>query len=86
MPYNSNDLRSVYHVRSFEICQLMQVKIIGFLYILYFFLKLIFFHIFYKKLTGSIDIGLSHDWPAGITYFGDAETLFRKKSFLRAEV
>jgi hypothetical protein len=38
------------------------------------------------QLTGTIDIGLSHDWPAGICYFGDAETLFRKKSFLRAEV
>ncbi|CAM9546103.1 unnamed protein product, partial [Choristocarpus tenellus] len=39
-----------------------------------------------SQLTGHLDIGLSHDWPRGIVSYGDADSLFRKKSFLRDEV
>lgn len=33
----------------------------------------------------QVDVGLSHDWPRAIEYHGDAEGLFRKKSFFRQE-
>lgn len=38
------------------------------------------------RLTGPIDIFLSHDWPAGIAGHGDRESLLRRKPFLAREV
>jgi lariat debranching enzyme len=60
-PYDSDELRSVYHVRAFEVWKL-------------------------KQLSGRIDIVLTHDWPRGIHYHGDAKKLLRKKSFLTQEL
>lgn len=34
----------------------------------------------------KVDIGMSHDWPAGVAHFGDKAGLLRRKAFLRAEV
>ncbi len=34
-------------------------------------------------LTGDIDIFLSHDWPRGISRFGNVHELLQKKKFLR---
>lgn len=36
--------------------------------------------------NGTLDVLLSHDWPRGITAFGDEEVLLRKKPFFRDEV
>ena len=36
-------------------------------------------------VRSQVDVGLSHDWPRAIEYHGDAEGLFRKKSFFRQE-
>lgn len=38
------------------------------------------------RLQGSIDVFLSHDWPAGIARHGDINALLRRKSFLRQEI
>ncbi|XP_012268097.2 lariat debranching enzyme [Athalia rosae] len=39
-----------------------------------------------KQLSGSIDIFLSHDWPNGITKFGDENGLLRTKPFFRQDI
>ena len=38
------------------------------------------------QLKRPLDIGLSHDWPAGIAHHGNKAQLFRAKSFLQKEV
>lgn len=37
------------------------------------------------QIRTQVDIGLSHDWPRGIEYFGDSEGLFRKKRGFRED-
>eukprot|EP01094_Clydonella_sp_ATCC50884_P022659 TRINITY_DN5257_c0_g1_i1.p1 TRINITY_DN5257_c0_g1~~TRINITY_DN5257_c0_g1_i1.p1 ORF type:complete len:322 (+),score=48.29 TRINITY_DN5257_c0_g1_i1:105-1070(+) len=37
------------------------------------------------QTTPNVDILLSHDWPRGITRFGDANRLFRQKKHLMAD-
>ena len=39
-----------------------------------------------KLLTKTIDIGLSHDWPKGVYYYGNLDELYRWKAFLRKEI
>lgn len=39
-----------------------------------------------KQLTGNIDVFLSHDWPAGVTKFGDEESLLRQKPFFHDDI
>ena len=36
--------------------------------------------------TGSVDIGLSHDWPCGITDYGDVQQLLRFKRHFREDI
>ncbi|XP_078430470.1 debranching enzyme 1 isoform X2 [Wolffia australiana] len=60
-PYNESDIRSIYHVREYDVLKLMQIK-------------------------QPIDIFISHDWPLGITDFGDSDDLIRKKPFFRREI
>ena len=36
--------------------------------------------------TGSIDIMLSHDWPTGITRYGDKDQLIRRRSDLAEDI
>jgi hypothetical protein len=38
------------------------------------------------KETEKVDIFLSHDWPVGITRFGDEKGLLRRKTFFTEEV
>lgn len=33
-----------------------------------------------------IDIMVSHDWPAGITEYGDVDELLKKKPFFREDI
>lgn len=54
LPYERNDVRSIYHVRECDVQKLLRVE-------------------------GGVDVGLSHDWPAGIELFGDYAGLFRDK-------
>ncbi|KAK8330375.1 hypothetical protein V6Z12_A11G392000 [Gossypium hirsutum] len=59
-PYNDNTIRSVYHVREYDVHKLMHLE----------------------KL---IDIFLSHDWPLGITDYGNWQHLVCcKKTFQRS--
>ncbi|XP_033325389.1 uncharacterized protein LOC117219932 isoform X2 [Megalopta genalis] len=39
-----------------------------------------------KQLSGNIDIFLSHDWPAGITKYGDENILLKGKPFFRNDI
>ncbi|XP_034186039.1 uncharacterized protein LOC117607005 isoform X2 [Osmia lignaria lignaria] len=39
-----------------------------------------------KQLTGNIDIFLSHDWPAGITKYGDENILLKGKPFFKNDI
>ncbi|XP_011311826.1 lariat debranching enzyme isoform X2 [Fopius arisanus] len=43
---------------------------------------------FYKlrQLTGNIDIFLSHDWPNGVTKFGDEQALLRRKKHFKDDI
>ncbi|XP_038886564.1 lariat debranching enzyme isoform X1 [Benincasa hispida] len=60
-PYNENTIRSIYHVREYDVRKLMQVE-------------------------EPIDIFLSHDWPLGITDYGDWKQLIRFKPFFEKEI
>uniref|UniRef100_A0A0A9GGZ2 Lariat debranching enzyme C-terminal domain-containing protein n=1 Tax=Arundo donax TaxID=35708 RepID=A0A0A9GGZ2_ARUDO len=60
-PYNEQTIRSVYHVRHYDVLKLMHVK-------------------------EPLDIFLSHDWPLGITEYGDWQKLIREKGFFEEEV
>ncbi|XP_053979133.1 lariat debranching enzyme [Hylaeus anthracinus] len=39
-----------------------------------------------KQLTGNIDIFLSHDWPAGITKYGNENMLLKGKPFFKNDI
>ncbi|KAL5714809.1 lariat debranching enzyme [Ranunculus cassubicifolius] len=60
-PYNESDIRSVYHVRDYDVNKLLQVK-------------------------EPIDIFISHDWPIGITDYGDWRGLIRFKPYFEKEI
>eukprot|EP00268_Persea_americana_P050913 TRINITY_DN5583_c0_g1_i6.p1 TRINITY_DN5583_c0_g1~~TRINITY_DN5583_c0_g1_i6.p1 ORF type:complete len:328 (-),score=45.16 TRINITY_DN5583_c0_g1_i6:1056-2039(-) len=61
VPYNESDIRSIYHVREYDVYKLMQVE-------------------------EPIDIFVSHDWPLGITDYGNWEQLVRQKPFFEKEI
>ncbi|GKV03135.1 hypothetical protein SLEP1_g15491 [Rubroshorea leprosula] len=60
-PYNDSTIRSVYHVREYDVHKLMQVE-------------------------EPIDIFLSHDWPLGITDYGNWKELVRYKKHFKEEI
>ncbi|XP_031476540.1 lariat debranching enzyme isoform X1 [Nymphaea colorata] len=60
-PYNEKEIRSIYHVREYDVYKLMQIE-------------------------EPIDIFISHDWPRGITKYGDWEKLISQKPFFKEEV
>lgn len=61
VPYNDSDLRSVYHVREYDVKKLLQLK-------------------------GAIDVFVSHDWPEGITQYGNVQQLLRHKPYFKQEI
>ncbi|KAJ3672858.1 hypothetical protein LUZ60_006232 [Juncus effusus] len=61
LPYNESDIRSIYHVRYYDVLKLLHVE-------------------------EPLDIFLSHDWPVGITEYGNWQKLVRSKPFFRDEV
>ncbi|KAJ7966310.1 Lariat debranching enzyme [Quillaja saponaria] len=60
-PYDKSSIRSVYHVREYDVHKLLQVE-------------------------EPIDIFLSHDWPIGITDYGNWSELVRRKSYFKKEI
>ncbi|CAA2993950.1 lariat debranching enzyme [Olea europaea subsp. europaea] len=61
VPYNEQEIRSIYHVREYDVHKLMQVE-------------------------EPIDIFLSHDWPVGITDYGNLKNLLHQKPFFEEEI
>ena len=78
MPYDESDIRSIYHIREYDVYRLAQV---GFVTVLA-FCKLSSLQL---SRTPS-DIFLSHDWPTTIAQYGDTRSLLRAKPFFREEV
>ncbi|KAJ8668130.1 hypothetical protein QAD02_009793 [Eretmocerus hayati] len=39
-----------------------------------------------KQLTGNIDVFMSHDWPCGITNYGNIKALLKKKPFFKNDI
>lgn len=60
LPYNRDDIKSIYHVRELDVRKLLQIRT-------------------------QVDLGLSHDWPKGVEYYGDYEKLFRTKRGFRED-
>ena len=63
LPYGEGHLRSMYHIRSFEIFKMRHLKCF----------------VDSQQNARYLDAFLSHDWPLGITRFGDEEALLRRK-------
>ncbi|KAL6012757.1 hypothetical protein ACLOJK_003246 [Asimina triloba] len=61
VPYNESDIRSIYHVREYDVYKLMQIE-------------------------EPIDVFISHDWPLGITDYGNWKELVRQKPFFEEEI
>jgi lariat debranching enzyme len=60
LPYDRNEIRSIFHVRECDISKLLQVRL-------------------------PVDIGISHDWPRRVEWFGDYKKLFANRpSFLQS--
>ncbi|KAF2185369.1 hypothetical protein K469DRAFT_166698 [Zopfia rhizophila CBS 207.26] len=51
LPYDRNEIRSIFHVREYDVSKLLQVRF-------------------------PVDIGISHDWPRRVEWFGDYKKLF----------
>lgn len=73
-PYDRSSLRSVYHVRNFEMAKLKVLEAVH----------------SKKYGAGNtsavVDIMLSHDWPRGIEQHGDTAGLIRRKTFFQQEI
>ncbi|KAI4478674.1 hypothetical protein M0804_011702 [Polistes exclamans] len=39
-----------------------------------------------KQISGKIDIFLSHDWPKGVTKYGDEDKLLRDKPYFKTDI
>jgi lariat debranching enzyme len=78
-PYSDSDIRSVYHTRQLEVYKLDLLAALA-------------------SLDGSqpsletrgqkpvVDVFVSHDWPCGITRYGNEQKLVRAKKFFAKEV
>lgn len=87
VPYNDSTVRSAYHTRAYDIFKLSFLSP----------RNTVTAHTAGSGLieeggvdgveTGAkVDIFLSHDWPIGITKFGDERGLLRRKTFFAEEV
>ena len=80
VPYNNSTLRSVYHIRSYDVAKLMQVRSIVRS------LGSCFVFDAPQLPRSEPSIFLSHDWPISIPNHGDTASLLRRKPFFRSEV
>lgn len=73
-PYDNSSLRSVYHVRNFEVARLQ-------------ILERLHSQMNGRHSNSQVvDIMISHDWPRGIEQHGNTGELIRKKAFFRQEI
>lgn len=83
VPYNDSTIRSVYHIREYDVARLLQVSEFSVLYdrsnLITMFSKL-------KGRGEAPDVFISHDWPLGVEQHGDTQALIREKPFFREEV
>lgn len=70
VPYDRSTVRSAYHTRIYDIHRL----------------SLLTPRPRSEEGEEKVDIFLSHDWPVGITRFGDEKGLLRRKTFFTEEV
>jgi lariat debranching enzyme len=70
VPYDRSTVRSAYHTRKYDIHRLFQLTP----------------RPGTSEDEDKVDIFLSHDWPVGITRFGDENGLLRRKTFFTEEV
>jgi lariat debranching enzyme len=73
-PYDHSSLRSVYHVRNFEMAKLKVLE------------KIHDKKYGTSNKSPVVDIMLSHDWPRGIEQHGDTAGLIRRKTFFQQEI
>lgn len=96
-PYDSSSVRSAYHVRELEAYRLLQVRCLrkktGGCLVAVAPVELQMFKCIIQALRSPglqlqqpVDVFLSHDWPNQITRCGDADRLFAKKPYFKAEV
>lgn len=83
VPYDDRTIRSIYHIREYDVARLLQVCHAGFVSLLH---SLIPRSTQLKNRGSGIDVFLSHDWPLGIEQHGDVDWLKREKPFFREEV
>ncbi|GAA6042229.1 hypothetical protein JCM8097_005106 [Rhodosporidiobolus ruineniae] len=77
VPYDDRTIRSVYHIREYDVARLLQLK-----------KRLIPSNEKddVDKQKQPVDVFLSHDWPQGIEQHGDVGALIREKPFFRDEI
>ena len=78
MPYDNSSIRSIYHIREYNIRRLSLVRTS--------------FPCFFSSLVlsafqlSSPSIFLSHDWPQSIEQHGDLQGLLKRKPFFRQDI
>ena len=75
VPYNNAAMRSVYHVREYNVRRLSLVRA-----------PAVCVASADRAQLSSPAIFLSHDWPQAIEHHGDLRALLRRKPFFRADV
>lgn len=76
VPYDSSALKSVYHIRMYDVMKLSQVSLVSTQNA----------RLMYQLSKRDYDVFMSHDWPVLITKHGDQKSLIRRKPFFAEEV
>ena len=71
-PYNSQSVREAYHVRQHEIEKLRRFGVER--------------YAADSSLKRAVDVVMSHDWPIGVTKYGDEFRLLKQKPFLEDDL
>lgn len=79
LPYNNSAMRSIYHIREYNIRRLSLVRSLLLL------LPTTYEHTFRSQLS-SPSVFLSHDWPQSIEHHGDVRGLLKRKPFFKNDV
>jgi len=76
VPYDSDAMRSIYHIREYNVRRLSLVRS----------LQVLAFSCFTLRQLPSTRIFLSHDWPQSVERYGDLDDLLRRKTFLKHDI